>query len=69
MDLWTWGLGGGEGRTNWESGIDIYTQPSVKQLVGSCHIAQELSSVLSDDLEGWYGGGGEAQEEGEYAYI
>ena len=32
----------------------------------SCCIAQELSLVLRDDLEGWDGGGGrEAQEGGD----
>ena len=29
-NMWTW-EGGGEGGTNWESGIDIYAPPCVKQ--------------------------------------
>ena len=30
-----------EGEVNWESSIDRYTLPCVKQIVGSCYITQE----------------------------
>ena len=46
---------GGDSGINWESTTDIYTLPGVKQLVGSCCIAQELSSVLCDNPDGWNG--------------
>ena len=43
----------------------------MKQLVGSCHIAQALNWVLSDELEGGAGGWGrrDTQEGGKYVYI
>ena len=44
----------------------FYTWPCI---VGSSCVACELSSVLCDDLEGWQGGGREAQEGGTCAYL
>ena len=38
---------------NWEIRIDICTLPCVKQLVGSCCIAQGVSSELCDELAQW----------------
>ena len=51
----------GEDGMNWESSIDIYTLPCVKQIAGgTCCIAQGAH------LDGWDGGGGrEAQERGD----
>lgn len=36
-----WDMGPGRGKwDDWEIGTDMYTLPCVKQLVGSCSIAQ-----------------------------
>ena len=59
MDMWAQeakGVG-----MHWESSTGIYT----RQRVGSCCIARGLSSVLPEDLEGWDGGGREAQGGGD----
>ena len=59
MDMWAReakGVG-----THWESSTGIYT----RQQVASCCIARGLSSVLPEDLEGWYRGGREAQGGGD----
>ena len=45
------------GEINWESSVDTYTLPCVKQLVGICREHRDLSSVLCDDPEGWGVGG------------
>ena len=51
-------VGEGESGASWESSIDIYTLPCVKQVT-------EISSGLCGDLEGWGSAGGrEAQERG-----
>ena len=57
-------MGGGEGRMNHESGIDIYTLLCVQETVsGRLIYDRELSSVLCDDPEGWDAEGRrEAQE-------
>ena len=46
---------GGDSGINWQSMTDIYTLPCVKQPVGSCRIAQELSSVLCAKPARWDG--------------
>ena len=59
MDMWAQeakGVG-----MHWESSTGIYT----RQRVGSCCIAWGLSSMLPEDLEGWDGGGREAQGGGD----
>ena len=43
--MWTQGVGEGEAGLNWESRIDIYTVPHVKQLVGSRCIAAQLGAL------------------------
>ena len=43
MDVWAWGEE--EGGMNWEIRFDINTLPCVKQLVGSCGIAQGAQLV------------------------
>ena len=53
-----------DGRMNWESSIDIYTLPCVKQIAsGKLLCNRELSSVLCDD-HGVEWGGGEADSGG-----
>ena len=43
---------------NWESSVDIYTLPCVKQTAsGKRPYSTELSLALCDDLEGWQVGG------------
>ena len=60
----------GESGMNWESSIDLYTLPCIKQLVGSCYTAQgaQLSTLW------WPGGVGcgdarEAQEGGDICIL
>ena len=54
----------GEGGTNWEITMDIYTLPCVKIDSQWEHAIKhrELSSVLYDDLVGWDGGWEEGRE-------
>ena len=62
----------GEDGTNWESDIDMYTIPCVKQIAsGKLLCNRVLSLVLCDDLEGQDGGRGgkEAQEWGGYMFT
>ena len=55
--------GGGEGGPNQEVGIDIYTLPCVKQLVGTCkHRELHLCSVMTQ--RGGMGCGGKEPQEG-----
>ena len=68
---WTCGhTGEGEGRATWESTIDIYTLSRVKQLVGSCWIAQEAQSgALWWPREVRWKEWGRLQREGIYIYT
>lgn len=61
-DLWTQGKGVGE--MHWERlGLAyIHLRALNRYPVGSCWIAQEFSSVLCGDLEGWGGCGGEEED-------
>ena len=70
MDTWT--QGEGEGEMNWESRIDIYTRPSIKQIARGYLLFSIGSSVLCGNLNGWDGGsrvGGSFKREGIYVYI
>ena len=59
----------GEDGTNWESDIDMYTIPCVKQIASGKLLYSPGSSALCDDLEGWGGGVGERyKREGTYVY-
>ena len=55
----------GEDGTNWESDIDMYTIPCVKQIASGKLLYSPGSSALCDDLEGWGGGVGERYERGD----
>ena len=74
IEAQTFGQGGqgrGEGK-KWEIGIDIYTLPCLKQIVGTCCIAQ--GAQLPDDLEGQDDGAGwwagrRSKREAIYVYI
>ena len=58
-------VGDGEGGTNWKSSTDIHTLPCVTQIPRG-----ELSSVLSDGLEGWGEGvGGRPTREGLHTQL
>ena len=50
---------------NWESSIDIYTLPCVKQLVGNCYITQGAQSGTLWQPRGLTWGGGMKAQEGE----
>ena len=53
-------VGKGEGGTNWESRIDIYTLPCVKQTASEkLSITQDGQPSACDDIEGWEWRGGE----------
>ena len=56
-------------RHNWATEMN-WTDVWNKQLAASCYIARELSSGLSDNLEGWdgSGAGGRLGREGIYAH-
>ena len=72
----------GWGKGEWDElgvGADIHILPRVKQLVGTCCKAKELSSAFCSDLQGWDGGPikrggmgvfrGKSKREGIYVYI
>jgi len=72
----------GWGKGEWDElgvGADIHILPRVKQLVGTCCKAKELSSAFCSDLQGWDGGPikrggmrvfrGRSKREGIYVYI
>ena len=61
--------GEGEGGTNWESSIDIYTLSSVKQWVGSCYITQGACPGTLWWLRGVGLGEGREDQQGGYLYI
>ena len=56
---------GGSGM-NWEIGTDIYSPPCVKQIVGSCYIAQgaQLRGLWGPRWVGWGARGGKEVREG-----
>ena len=62
-------VGEGEGGTNWESSIDIYTLSSVKQWVGSCYITQGACPGTLWWLRGVGLGEGREDQQGGYLYI
>ena len=63
-------MGEGEGGMTWESNVETYTSPYVKQIVGICCMMQETQTMLCDKLESWDGvGGGKEFQEGGDIYI
>lgn len=53
--------GEGEGEVNWESSMDVYPLPCVKQTASGDLLSGTGSSAgCCDDLEGWDGGNREA---------
>ena len=63
-------MGEGKGGTNWESSIDIYTLECVELPASGKADQHKISSVLCDDLERWWGEGGEGGSRGRrYMYT
>ena len=60
--------GEAEGELNWESSMDVYPLPCVKQTASGDLLSSTGSSAwCCDDLEGW--GGGAFNREGIYEYL
>ena len=64
-----WTLAEGEGGTNWDSNIAMYTRPCVKEMVGSCCIAEgtQLGALQRPRGVRW-GGWEEGSRGGGYMY-
>ena len=64
-------VGEGEGGTNWESSMETYTLPEVKQIASGSLLYDEGSSnlVLCDNLDGWDAVGERFKRDGTYVYL